>query len=643
MSGAAPPERRWPWLAAAVALAALAGLAPSPAAGEHPNHAQGFRPEHAFQVGGIENVNLFQGGLTLTIPIGSYPLGPALSYGLTLVWTGNVWEWEDLERPQNPPERYLQAVPRLRSNAGLGWTLSLGRLLRPSDVANTQPFPAYESPDQAIHAFGPGPPAEVSRTGDGTYLRHKATPKTVESPDGTIRTFGALGGLIRLADPFGNGLDISRPFSTAYPGTGVRDWRLEDDHGRVHWVRFKPAAFYGSVVETVELDAFGAQSAPYRFSYAEPFVPRACNEPSNVGDTSHVKVPLLTRVELPDGSAYRMPLSSYHLDATAPCPGRMINGHLEAMELPTGGSFEWDWQVWSFPQESRHHGGVRQSGDPQGLVFTHSAGLAARRHRTRAGGVLGEWTYSHALEPSPGTVRQTESRTTVTDPLDHTSVHYFSVYHDDFDPATPEPPGWLSQEYGLPFTRRVSDGTSPGRFLSREVFDASGTHLRSTYVRYELDANGEDNPRMASRRTVYHDDGNRRADLDLSEHDGLGHYRRSVASGNFPGAPSRTTFTRFNPNGAPADSAPWVLGTYDLRQVTQGSQTVTQEFDFRPDGFLRRTRSRKGATCGAEDVVVDRIAFPLSHATSPGFLAREDVYGGDGASLPCGTLSAIAL
>jgi len=27
----------------------------------HPNHAQGFEPQHAYQIGNIENVNLFNG------------------------------------------------------------------------------------------------------------------------------------------------------------------------------------------------------------------------------------------------------------------------------------------------------------------------------------------------------------------------------------------------------------------------------------------------------------------------------------------------------------------------------------------------------------------------------------------------------
>jgi len=72
--GSATPVRRACLLLACLLLPVL------PASAEHPNHAQGFRPENTYELGAIENVNLFNGNLTLTIPIGpSYPVGPGLS------------------------------------------------------------------------------------------------------------------------------------------------------------------------------------------------------------------------------------------------------------------------------------------------------------------------------------------------------------------------------------------------------------------------------------------------------------------------------------------------------------------------------------------------------------------------------------
>ncbi len=208
------------------------------------------------------------------------------------------------------------------------------------------------------------------------------------------------------------------------------------------------------------------------------------------------------------------------------------------------------------------------------------------------------------------------------------SVHYFSVYQDDFDSSTTEPAGYDRHEYGLPFTRRLSSGD---RFLSRQDFHQNGSSERSVYVRYERDGLSPDNPRMASRSTVYHDDANRRADLDLSNFDNLGHYRRAEATGTFPGEPSQVTFTNWNPDGVPAAGDPWVLDTYDLRQVTQGSETVTQELFFDDQGYLHRTRTRKGATCGPEDVLVVRVPFndPGTNPDQRGYVRRDDIYGGD--------------
>ncbi len=53
---------------------------------DHPNLASGFTPGQVYDFGGLENVNLLNGALNLTIPIGQpYGANGNLSYGLTLV------------------------------------------------------------------------------------------------------------------------------------------------------------------------------------------------------------------------------------------------------------------------------------------------------------------------------------------------------------------------------------------------------------------------------------------------------------------------------------------------------------------------------------------------------------------------------
>ncbi|MGD2116675.1 MAG: hypothetical protein PVG07_16600, partial [Acidobacteriota bacterium] len=141
------------WVALLAAPALI--LAPTPLPAQPPNHARGFEPRNTFELGDLEHVNLFNGNLTLTIPIGpAFPVGPELSYQLLLTYTGNVWEWEEI-CPDYPVTStcYLQALPRLRSTAGLGWELGFGRMLQPDDVASPSALPAYAGADQSSHAL----------------------------------------------------------------------------------------------------------------------------------------------------------------------------------------------------------------------------------------------------------------------------------------------------------------------------------------------------------------------------------------------------------------------------------------------------------------------------------------------------------
>ena len=84
----------------------------------------------------------------------------------------------------------------------------------------------------------------------------------------------------------------------------------------------------------------------------------------------------------------------------------------------------------------------------------------------------GTWEYDSNLTPNPSGI-ENEVVTTVTDPLGHVTKHYFSVDHE---PLTPPPvEGWTLDEYGLPFTRGVTETVGPvGEkmtvYLSTEVF-----------------------------------------------------------------------------------------------------------------------------------------------------------------------------
>jgi hypothetical protein len=86
---------RGPGLATVFALVLSLGVIAAPALADvSPNTAPGFPAEQSFHVGDVDNVNLFNGGLTLNIPIGgSYPVNGGLSYSLKLIYNANPWEF----------------------------------------------------------------------------------------------------------------------------------------------------------------------------------------------------------------------------------------------------------------------------------------------------------------------------------------------------------------------------------------------------------------------------------------------------------------------------------------------------------------------------------------------------------------------
>ena len=166
-------------LASALCLWVLGlALATPPArAQQHPNRGRGLDPEGTYELGDLDHVNLFNGAPVLRIPISqSFPLGGSLNYALALTYSGNVWDFEE----RFDGQLYTQALPNRRSNAGLGWLLSLGRIILPGDpTTHTDGRYVYESPDGSDHVLydnlhnGETPEANVFYSRDGTYLRYK--------------------------------------------------------------------------------------------------------------------------------------------------------------------------------------------------------------------------------------------------------------------------------------------------------------------------------------------------------------------------------------------------------------------------------------------------------------------------------------
>lgn len=620
----------------------------------HPNTAPGFPVDQSFHVGDIDNVNLFNGGLTLTIPLGrSYPVGGGFSYSLKLVYNSQPWTFYTIPviHPQTgePMGSHNLANANECDNAGLGWRVSLGRMNPPcQDPESVGPVPIYQDENGTDHMFystlhygNPGDPEDVNPAGvtdvqytrDGSYLRLKvysAGYREIEFPDGTIRRFRSDGLPTEIRDPFSNKLSISYP--TNQP---TNPWVLTDSQNRTHTVHFRTIGDF-TVVDHVDLAAFnGGDPAVYTFQYTEQDVGLACPHNEAAGGSSAL-VPLLTGVFLPDGSSYQAPVSDYITAVSA--NGTLCTdagGYLTGLRLPTLGKLEWTWQKYLFP-----------SGSAQKPRLQTNDGVLTRTMRDGSGTVLGTWTYHWATIPTtPLTAK--EHTTTVTDPLGYMTVHYFSVATDSTSTG-----GWSKFDYSLPFTWYQPLAGVPGMNLSREVY-AAGTRLRSEYVQYERDPFHGNSPpqsthtnrRLVRNRTVYHDDGdgNIWAGTLSSNFDGLGHYRQQQTEGSFPaGSNARTRFGNYNPargtyvvnllanTGSgysvfPASSR-WVLEAPAYASETEGTQTAQTDFCYAPDSATvtrRRVHRQNGSTADPKDFVT------VHDLDGDGNVMAEKSYGGD--------------
>lgn len=645
----------------AVLLAVFLCLGSTLVAQPYPSLERGFSPEKIYQLGGLDSINLMNGNLVLKVPIGSaYPVGGGLSYGLSLVYNSKAWDFQETYYQGQP---YSQALPDRLSNAGMGWSLSLGRLIDPTHPVNDY-APGrwvYIGPDGAEHLFYAGlqtvGPAGVDPCAsgacysrDGSYLRLttvSSTQRVVEHPDGTRHFFQLFTNpdltqewrITAIRDRFEDGLaDVAVSYSA-----DANTWTITDKHGRTQKVVFgaDPSGRYPRLLQRVELSSFGgAAPAVYSFSYLPPQnVAVPCS--STLPFWSSVSVSLLSSVFLPDGTSYGM--QYYHPTDGGDCRAR---GVISDLFLPTRGKLHYTYRLHTLPVK----------GCSYRSWHSYTAGIATRQLLDAAGGDAGTWTYSSVLSPSPWPTTayvcddgrtpfrppSEELQVTVVTPLLDKTVHFFSVFPGTEFPSTSS---FDERDYGLPFSKLPAADSTGTRFLSTQAYncDPAGANCavaRSTYARYERDADsrcdfttgpGPDclntNRRLASQRTVYNDDAGRYADVSYSDFDNFGHYRTEALDGNFPSGNQKATFTNYNPGDQLATGA-WVLNTYTEQTVTQGTETAKVQYCFDPaTGFLKRKRTYSAGTSPkTNDVLL------ISTPDVAGNTVRQEWYGGDAAS-----------
>ncbi len=619
------------------------------------NNKRGFEAGKVYNFFGIDSVSPFSGNLTVPIPIGqSYSVRPGFSYQFFLTNNSRAWDYELQTLESGDDVRY--SAPERYSNAGLGWLLTLGRVLPPSSSNGW----TYASPDGANHEFFGGSDPGVLYTMDNTYLRMKLTPRNatapsavtrveVETADGLKHAFTGAGELIEIRDGYGNWLQVTRNGNV---------WTFEDGRGegsqrkvaRTHVLTLEdaPVGRYPSDrtnflkrVKTLELAAFAAtgQSAAdakavYTFQYDDATIDaNNCTSPGIPGGWTPAptwNVPLLTQIDLPDGSSY---LTEYHRMNTSTCS----SGALTKLTLPTKGAISWTYGTYMMARdvciiEPYHPGAVwsdqypgvikRTMASADGQILeetTYVPELVARADRDTI--VCGKNTHLN-FELPPKVFKNK-----VTSSTAGSTVHYFSAFRA-WEPryaVGDASPG----DYGLPFTWTEMRDALP---LSAKTYDAQQTLLRSTYVEYEthvaagVGQHGDARPKRS--RTVFHGDtgdpqpGADGVDTEAlrcktgttvvdcwveqrnSDFDGFGHYRTQETSSNFAGSTTRTVFTNYNPGITAWEIAwPWVLNTHTDASVTEGIATRSSSSTFDAAGTLISTQTGTGngalvsATC----------------------------------------------
>jgi hypothetical protein len=644
-------------------------------------NARGFEPEKLYQFNGIDSVNLFNGNVTLSLPIGgTYPVDGDFSYGLTLYYNSKVWHFDDLDStgcstsggyafPAGYGDRML--------NAGLGWTFDFGRI-----VETPAPYPlTYLAPDGAEYKFQDG-----DILNDGVYyspdlaslrLKFIAGPANdddqyvLELGNGSVHTFKENGEIVSMRDQFGNSVDISDEMVNDENETADDDiwrWKMEDAHGKqtIDLKRIVDAdeleeddrfAKIEWMIDTIEVRAFSASGtdaaapAVYRFEYADTEIKRACASATAVPCADFVKVLLLTTLELPDGSQYQF---EYDTDPTH-C---FATGTMTKMTLPTGGAIGWEYDAYLLPTK-----GCDIPSD--GPAVNATPGVSRKSVYDANGNAAGVWSYRQFLaepvpvadicppdeEKHPLTYYGVEhSITAVTDPFDRTTRHYFAAWSEDN--VTAHASANQRLDYGLPFTRveSVTVGATDRdkRYLSREVC-ATGTGkygqqdcvvLRSVYVAYDGDI--EHQPRLRAEYTKFGDDPeapvaapgnatNHFTDWGLDDYDGYGNYRTRVETSSF--GPKRVTFTDYykNADGFPETSAsPWILNRFKTQEVRGGDGSVFSKTNvcFGALGQLLGKRWLAGTGESTSDLVVR-----YGHDDA-GNTISEAWYGGDRTPLP---------
>jgi YD repeat-containing protein len=661
---------------------------------QHPNIERGLMPDKSYQLGEVDAVSIFTGGVNVSIPLGlRYPVNGNLSYQFAASYATNQWsvgDHETITYVDYPPYMHKSwthwSYPQRRMNAGFSWVLTFGDLYFSAESGRW----TYRSQDGAEHAFyqrlhannpsevytyAGSDPKSVLYSRDGTYLRLKeynSGLREVQFSNGDVYEFEPAGPngtrLTKMRDSVGNWVSIVYSVRPTGEFSGSSVWYVSDSTGRTHTVYFRPAPAYvedtynaeqpHEMVDYLDLAAFNGTRSTYTFEYEDDgsssapsvLVSRRCpHTETELAET--VRVAMLSKILLPEGLYYEMTYdhgSQQYCSQLYPGGSGSSSGNLTKLRLTTGATVNYQYSVYDFPSTSAFELDPVSGDWAETTYYSHLPGVS-RRTVKDADGVttLSETEYEvdRYVQTGPERAQRRIVRSRDRGSILQEERHYFStcVVVDCGDIL----------EYGLPITREGMPADGP--FLSVEtMIPGTQTVARSRYLTYEGDGKltggfvpnfefGRNvNQRVRYSKTIF-DDGTY-ADEALSSFDGLGHYRTSLRGGNNPnGGNTLTTLTNFNPNrgtftvasnGTPSGNftmvpvgSPWILGTYDKQQATEGSQTSTVATCFDANGFL--TGRRAYTTFGSAPSLQDTDLLSIFTVDANGNVVTEQYLGGD--------------
>jgi YD repeat-containing protein len=673
-------NRRW---LAAILIAACFALPIEAQKG--PSDALGFNANRVYDLNDLDSVNLFNGNLTISIPLGvRYQVSSLLSYQFVLNYNSKIWDYEtwpcqDLQGNMTTCDIMHS---NWRSNAGVGWRVSFGRLISPYEPTTRHDDSLwesnwiYEGPAGDEHPLGRDSTAVIqANVADHIRMHFNAgdNSREIEFGSGEIHRFEFEHGSWRLKqirDRFNNQVNFSYDYSS---DDRELQWHITDTVGRTHtvtltyWAGAADGWSLGQNITSLDLQAYNNGRATYMFGYSSTGWP-GCNV---------TPVPNLTHVDLPDGSSF---LFDYLNSGTCNSTG-IVN----KVTYPTGAVVSYEW------------GGFYQLAAP-GTVCTDASTYGIKKRTLKDGRGTYQWDYSQKPGPpvditanlndicgtgfNPTSGSSYWARTSVIEPADDSSHrvrtdHYFSTIsegpseggvllynithplpsfgfgiHSYASPgAVGVPPSSLRkslQPVGSGYPGDV-DGAdqlitaSSRRLLATETYagcDLSGDCSNGTLLRQVSNAWLVDNTtRLLSTRTSYSDDngctGPCYAQTTNSDDNGANQFRTTTRESNFPNTTTSISTVQY-PTWSAADltnpAKVWLFNTYSEKSRTEGSSSERETFCFDADhGVLLRHRVLGGATPAANDLL------SVFSYESHGNVEYQQDYGGDVQTLGTGS------